>query len=207
MAPRLGAEQLLRLGPFQWFGKRSYSLYLWHWPILIIAAEQAGKSTLPLRENLLLILLAIVISMASYRLVENPIRHWKLPSRTTVAAGIALVVTTVLVLSLVIGVESTPEAVTDLVARTQCPRRPQRGRGGQVDHTRFPPRYNPAWPRRPLTTAASTSTFLRGRSRLSRREKLCFLGDVHARGSSSSTGTRTRSCGCLPSSPLRKTHT
>ena len=83
----MGAEQLLGLGPFQWFGKRSYSLYLWHWPILVIVAERAGTSSLPFRDNLWLVLLAIVISMASYRVVENPIRHWKLPPRTTVAAA------------------------------------------------------------------------------------------------------------------------
>ena len=108
VAPRLGAEQLLGLAPFQWFGKRSYSLYLWHWPILIIAAEQAGKSSLPLWENVILVLLAIVVSMASYRFVENPVRHWNLPSRTTVFAGIAVVAATVAILSLVIGIESTP---------------------------------------------------------------------------------------------------
>jgi hypothetical protein len=114
--PAAGAESLLGLPPFQWLGRRSYSLYLWHWPILIIAAEHAGRSTLALSENLWLILLAIVASMASCRLVENPIRHWKLPSRTTVAAGIAIVVTTVVTLSLVIGVESTPAAGSHLSA-------------------------------------------------------------------------------------------
>jgi peptidoglycan/LPS O-acetylase OafA/YrhL len=105
-APRFGAERLLGLRPFQWFGQRSYSLYLWHWPILIIAAESADKSILPVGENLLLVLLAIGMAMVSYRAVENPIRHWKLPSRATVAAGIALFVTTIVVLSLLISVES-----------------------------------------------------------------------------------------------------
>jgi peptidoglycan/LPS O-acetylase OafA/YrhL len=116
VAPRWGAEQLLGLRPFQWFGKRSYSLYLWHWPILVIAAEQAGKSTLPFRDNLWLVLLAIAISMASFRLVENPIRHWRLPSRTTVAGGVAMVVTTVVVLTLLIAVESTPDSASGLAA-------------------------------------------------------------------------------------------
>jgi hypothetical protein len=49
-----------------------------------------------------------VVSMASYSFVENPIRHAKLPSRTTVAAGLATVLATVLILTLVISAESTP---------------------------------------------------------------------------------------------------
>jgi peptidoglycan/LPS O-acetylase OafA/YrhL len=32
----------LSIRPMQWLGARSYSLYLWHWPVLIIAVEYAG---------------------------------------------------------------------------------------------------------------------------------------------------------------------
>ena len=105
-APHFGAEWLLRRRSFQWFGQRSYSLYLWHWPILIVAAEQAGKPSLPVGDNLLLIVIAVVIAMASYRFVENPIRRWRLPSRTTVAAGLAAVAMTVTILSLIIDTSS-----------------------------------------------------------------------------------------------------
>ena len=34
-APRRGAEALLSQSPFRWMGRWSYSLYLWHWPILV----------------------------------------------------------------------------------------------------------------------------------------------------------------------------
>ena len=95
----MGAESLIGLRPFEWLGKRSYSLYLWHWPILIIAAEHEAKSSLPLGDNLLLLALAMAVSMATYRLVENPIRHLRLPSRQSVGGGITLVVITVLVLT------------------------------------------------------------------------------------------------------------
>src|ERR1035438_5755814 len=113
--PRWGAESLLGTGPAQWLGKRSYSLYLWHWPILIIAAEQVGKSSLPVGDNLILVVIAVLLSMATYHVVENPIRHWRLPTRTSVIAGVALVLATVLVLSVTIAAESAPPTHNQVV--------------------------------------------------------------------------------------------
>ncbi len=75
--PAAGAEVLLRLPPFQWLGKLSYSLYLWHWPILIIVAQHLGHP-LSVPENLLLVLLALCLAALSYFLVESPLRHWSL---------------------------------------------------------------------------------------------------------------------------------
>lgn len=73
----LGAEALLGLFPFRWLGKLSYSLYLWHWPILIIAAEHAGKTSLSVPDNLGWDLVALGASVLTYVVVENPIRHAK----------------------------------------------------------------------------------------------------------------------------------
>jgi hypothetical protein len=107
-ALRSGAERLLALSPFQWFGRRSYSLYLWHWPILIIAAERVGKFTLPLGENLALVGVALLVSMISYAVVENPIRHLHTPSRKSVILGAGAVIATVALLSTAIAVETSP---------------------------------------------------------------------------------------------------
>ena len=75
--PSMGAERLLRLPPFQWMGRLSYSLYLWHWPILIIASQHVGHA-LSLEDNLLWLLLALGLSILSFVLIENPIRRWRL---------------------------------------------------------------------------------------------------------------------------------
>jgi len=80
-APTRGAESLLRLPPFQWMGKLSYSMYLWHWPILVIAAYYAGKSNLPFTQNILWILVALVASIGTYFILENPVRHAKVLTR------------------------------------------------------------------------------------------------------------------------------
>ena len=79
--PVAGTEFVLRLPPFQWLGRLSYSLYLWHWPILIIAAQHAGHP-LSIEDNLLWLLFALGLSVGSYFLLENPIRHWKFLTRS-----------------------------------------------------------------------------------------------------------------------------
>ena len=52
-------------------------LYLGHWPILIIAAENSGKTGLHLRANLPWLALALLAAVISYLVVENPVRHAK----------------------------------------------------------------------------------------------------------------------------------
>jgi peptidoglycan/LPS O-acetylase OafA/YrhL len=79
--PAWGGESALAIRPLQWTGRLSYSLYLWHWPILIIAAQHAGHA-LSVWDNLLWVLLAVMLSVASHLLVENPIRHAKFLSRS-----------------------------------------------------------------------------------------------------------------------------
>ena len=44
VAPGTGAEILLRRTPFQLAGRLSYSLYLWHWPVLAIATQTLGET-------------------------------------------------------------------------------------------------------------------------------------------------------------------
>jgi len=114
-----GAESILSLPPFQWLGKRSYSLYLWHWPLLIIAAERVGRTTLSLRNNLLLVAMALLLSMITYRCIENPIRHARIPSTSTVYAGLALVLATVAVLTVTIVAKTSAFAGSEVQAPSE----------------------------------------------------------------------------------------
>jgi len=67
-------ESLLRLAPLQWLGSHSYSAYLWHWPVLIIAAAALDKK-LSVFEGLECLMISLALSEFSYRFVENPVRR------------------------------------------------------------------------------------------------------------------------------------
>ena len=57
----------------QWIGRHSYAIYLWHWPILVLAdAHWGGLSAL---QTAALVALSFVLAAISYRLVEDPVRR------------------------------------------------------------------------------------------------------------------------------------
>ncbi|MCB1519345.1 MAG: acyltransferase [Hyphomicrobiaceae bacterium] len=84
--------RILASPPFVLVGLLSYSLYLWHWPLLSLAKFAASR---PLTgfEVLLVVAVSIVLATVSWRLVERPFRlHGAIPLRravTTIAAGAA----------------------------------------------------------------------------------------------------------------------
>ena len=71
------ASGLLSIRPLRFIGDTSYSLYLWHWPILILGADYLGaRDTIAVRVGL--IAGALAVSALSYYGLENPLRRAKL---------------------------------------------------------------------------------------------------------------------------------
>jgi peptidoglycan/LPS O-acetylase OafA/YrhL len=105
-----GPVALLGTAPFRWFGELSYSLYLWHWPLVAIAAVHWGG--LSAAEGLLVVVLAVIPAWLTLRLVENPIRFSAALSgvpRVTLAMGASFSLASVAVgVGLVWAPSSTP---------------------------------------------------------------------------------------------------
>jgi peptidoglycan/LPS O-acetylase OafA/YrhL len=66
--------RLLSVPPLQVIGNWSYSLYLWHFPVLVLAELQLGRE-LRWWEQVLLVALAFGLAGLSYRFVEEPFRR------------------------------------------------------------------------------------------------------------------------------------
>ncbi len=64
---------LLSWRPFVGIGLISYSLYLWHWPILVFGEQFLGRP-LTKTETLAAVLLSFTAATASWRYVEQPFR-------------------------------------------------------------------------------------------------------------------------------------
>jgi peptidoglycan/LPS O-acetylase OafA/YrhL len=96
--PKTIVGRVLSARPMQWLGTRSYSLYIWHWPILIIAAQYAQTDDVSGWHATGLLLAAVAASALSYKLLENPVRRARiLTSRTglSLAFGAFLILGTI----------------------------------------------------------------------------------------------------------------
>ena len=60
--------------PLAWIGKRSYSIYLWHYPLLLLMNPVANINDTPWWQYILQVLLVVAVAECSYRFVEEPFR-------------------------------------------------------------------------------------------------------------------------------------
>ena len=108
------ARTLLSVGPLRLLGMVSYGVYLVHWPIfLVVDGDRTGLDRAPL--FVLRLAITLVVAVASYWLVERPIRRgWsvpRLPMPGLAAASVAVVALTAAVVP-----SSAPSGVTDEAA-------------------------------------------------------------------------------------------
>ncbi|KFX70331.1 acetyltransferase [Pseudomonas taeanensis MS-3] len=66
---------LLAAKPMVWVGGVSYSLYLWHWPILAFIRYYTGQYELQMVWLAVFVISSLVVAWLSYRWVELPVRH------------------------------------------------------------------------------------------------------------------------------------
>lgn len=66
--------RLLASPPMVFLGLISYSLYLWHWPVIVFSTY-GRLGSVPLDQRILLMLATLVLAILSWRFVETPFRR------------------------------------------------------------------------------------------------------------------------------------
>ncbi len=91
----------LEAAPLVWLGRLSYSVYLWHVPVIaVLSPQRTGWTGWQLA--LVRIVVTAVLSVASYQLVEQPVRHSDRPARRLVPAFASVTVALALVAALAV---------------------------------------------------------------------------------------------------------
>ena len=113
--------KILSLRPVVFVGLISYSLYLWHWPLLAFSRRYVIRS-LDVAETALIVAASLVVSVFSWKLVEQPFRRYggvvSRPALFRIAVGAVLA-------SVIVGValsasDGFPQRVSEEVRRLEA---------------------------------------------------------------------------------------
>ncbi len=83
-------SQLLEAAPMRFVGKISYSLYLWHWPVIVLLLLGLPAAELSAPLQALALALSLGLSVLSWKFVEEPFRRGAWPARPLLLASSSL---------------------------------------------------------------------------------------------------------------------
>ncbi|MGH8960371.1 MAG: acyltransferase family protein [Jatrophihabitantaceae bacterium] len=73
-AGRVGTAPLTSLAPAVFVGNLSYSLYLWHWPVIVLWEDYTGRQSLDVVQGLAVAGVSVVLAWLTRRYVEDRVR-------------------------------------------------------------------------------------------------------------------------------------
>lgn len=122
--PAIAASKILAVAPLVYLGKRSYGLYLWHWPIFMVTRPGVDIGMTGVPAFALQLVFTFAAAELSYRYLEMPVRNgaikrvwndWRRQGRGVAVKRGALVVTSsaLLLFGLVAGVSALPAPSAD----------------------------------------------------------------------------------------------
>lgn len=100
------------LAPLRYFGRISYSLYLWHWPPMVMFLTWNLASSLTIHEAIGLFLVSWGAAHLSWRFVEEPIRRSRLSDLRTLGTSAVLVCGAAAVSWLLVIADGLPSRLT-----------------------------------------------------------------------------------------------
>ncbi len=109
MLPAAQLAQMLRAPWLVAIGLRSYSLYLWHWPVRVFVSPSSGLSGAGL--FVVRLLVSVVLAEFSYRVVERPFRVGAVAKRSGSRGAIAYFAALVVVAAVLVATVAAPVAL------------------------------------------------------------------------------------------------
>ncbi|MFG6486093.1 acyltransferase family protein [Roseateles sp. BYS78W] len=80
------ATRWLSAAQLRWIGAQSFSLYLWHWPMLVLARHLLLDQPTPVQAAAA-VLLSVALAWASLRWIETPVRQSRVSQPVLLACG------------------------------------------------------------------------------------------------------------------------
>jgi peptidoglycan/LPS O-acetylase OafA/YrhL/lysophospholipase L1-like esterase len=132
---------LMSAQPATWIGRRSYGIYLWHWPVIVIIGQEMRTAPGTFQyvvSAIWCVIVTIALADLSYRFVEAPIRVWGFREcermvwgalrfgaswvpRVAVGAAVALVVASLVVVLTAPTHSDTEQVIVDNTAEQAAP--------------------------------------------------------------------------------------